>query len=372
MGSADFADDRLVSVAFTAEPMTDELRASAERAAQAALRELPEALVLDFDEDLRVVRAAGVALERLERPDCADPGQPLSDVLAPEAWRTIEPLALSALQGETRSRELWTGGRGHCLMLDVGPLPTQGEQTSQGTRGIAVVQDITARRQAELLAGGTSRGDGWLERHAIGTGVLDHDGRWLLVNRALCDITGYTGDQLLGKRFDLIVHPDDVGNDIEQRRRLLAGEIPAFGVEKRYFDAAGETVSAIVSMGLVRERGGKPLHYVAQFEDVSERRRLEEELRALGDHDPLTGVRNRRLFAHDLKLQVARSRRYGEVAGLMVIEVDPFGAVATLTDRAADEALEAVSRALMRRLGDGPDRASRRRPVRGAAPTRGR
>jgi diguanylate cyclase (GGDEF)-like protein/PAS domain S-box-containing protein len=360
MRSAHSADDRLVSVALTPEPVVDALRASAERAAQAALRELPEALVLDFDGELRVVRAAGVALERLEDPDCASPGRPLADVLAPEAWRTIEPLAHSALSGETRSRELWTGGRRHCLMLDVGPLRAQDAGAQAGgrhhgapgePRGIAVVQDITARRQSELLAAGTRAGrDGWLDRHAIGTGVLDRDGRWLLVNRALCDTTGYTADELLGKRFDRIVHPDDAGNDIEQRRRLLAGEIPAFGVEKRYFDAAGETVSAIVSMSLLRERGGAPLHYVAQLEDVSERRRLEEELRALGDHDPLTGVRNRRLFAHDLKLQVARSRRYGEMAGLMVIEVDPFGAAATLSDRIADEAFEAISRALTRRL----------------------
>jgi PAS domain S-box-containing protein/diguanylate cyclase (GGDEF)-like protein len=351
MRSPDSADAGLVSALTTPEPVVDALRASAERAAQAALRELPEALVLDFDGELRVVRAVGVALERLDDPDCASPGRSLADVLAPEAWSTIEPLARSALGGETRSRELWTGGRRHCLMLDVGPLRAQGTDADDGPRGIAVVQDITARRQSELLAAGT-RGsrDGLLDRHAIGTGVLDRDGRWLLVNRALCDMTGYTADELLGKRFDRIVHPDDTSNDIDQRRRLLAGEIPAFGVEKRYFDAAGETVSAIVSMSLVRERGGAPLHYVAQLEDVSERRRLEEELRALGDHDPLTGVRNRRLFAHDLKLQVARSHRYGETAGLLVVEVDPSGDGATLSDRVADEVFEAVSRSLIRRL----------------------
>jgi len=75
------------------------------------------------------------------------------------------------------------------------------------------------------------------------------------------------------------------------------------------------------------------------------------ELRALGDHDPLTGVRNRRLFAHDLKLQVARSRRYGEAAGLMVVEIDTFdGLSAQEAEWVGDEALEAVSRALMRRL----------------------
>ncbi len=190
-----------------------------------------------------------------------------------------------------------------------------------------------------------------LERTPIGTGVLDRDGRWLLVNRALCDITGYTSEELIGQRFDGIVHPDDAGNDGEQRRRLLAGQIRAYRADKRYFDAAGETLSAIVSTSLVRDRDGTPLYFVVQLNDVSERRRLEENMRGLGDHDPLTGLRNRRLFGHDLKLQVARSRRYGEVAGLMLIDVDAFRRVNDRHgEQAGDEALEAIARALTRRL----------------------
>jgi diguanylate cyclase (GGDEF)-like protein len=101
----------------------------------------------------------------------------------------------------------------------------------------------------------------------------------------------------------------------------------------------------------VRDRDSSPLYYVAQLNDVSERRRLEENVRGLGDHDPLTGLRNRRLFGHDLKLQVARSRRYGEVAGLMLVDVDAFRRVNDRHgEQAGDEALEAIARALTRRL----------------------
>jgi diguanylate cyclase (GGDEF)-like protein/PAS domain S-box-containing protein len=350
MRSRNRADESVVSVTLASEPQADELRARAGRAAEAALRELPEALVLVFDGQLRIVQAAGLALERLGDPGACSAGRPLERVLAGEVWRTLEPLLRSALAGETRSRELWTGDARHCLMVDVGPLRDDaGADATSCERGIAVVLEITARRQAELLE--TRPESGITERGAIGMAVLDHDGRWLLANRALCEITGYTTDELLGKRFDGIVHPDDAGNDFELRRRLLAGEIPSYGMVKRYFDAAGETVEAIASVALVRELDGRPLHYVLQLQDVSERRRLEEELRALGDHDPLTGVRNRRLFAHDLKLQVARSRRYGEAAGLMVVEIDTFdGLSAQEAEWVGDEALEAVSRALMRRL----------------------
>jgi diguanylate cyclase (GGDEF)-like protein/PAS domain S-box-containing protein len=354
--------------------------ASADQAAAAALRELPEALIVAFDRDLRFVLTAGQALERLGEARSTLEGESVASTFPQDVWKEIEPLFRSALRGETRSREIWTAEQGHCLMVDVGPLRLNGVSASSGDSGaaesdgrgnaesdgsgaseeaatvaggVAVVLDITARRRADLLASRPQGGDfeEVFERAPIGTALLDSDGRWLLVNRALCEITGYTAEELIGKRFDGIVHPADVGNDLEQRRRLLAGDIPAFQVEKRYFDAAGETVSAILSVSLVRDRAGAPLHYIAQLQDISERKRLEEHLRHLADHDPLTGLRNRRLFEHDLKLQVARSQRYGEVAGLMVIDLDEFKNV---NDRyghkVGDDTLRAIARALSRRL----------------------
>ncbi len=329
--------------------------ASADQAAAAALRELPEALILVFDRDLRFVLTAGQARERLGSPQAGLDGRLVEEAFPSELWRTLEPLFRSALDGETRSREIWTAQERHCLMVDVGPLRLHGsgEEDAAIAGGVAVVLDITARRHADLLNPPRAGGDfeEVFERAPIGTGLLDSEGRWLLVNRALCDITGYTSEELIGKRFDGIMHPDDALNDLEQRQRLLDGQIPAFQVEKRYFDAAGETVSAILSMSLVRDHSGAPLHYIAQVQDISDRKRLEEHLRHLADHDPLTGMRNRRLFEHDLKLQVARSQRYGEVAGLIVLDLNEFKAVNdTYGHKAGDDTLKAVARALTRRL----------------------
>jgi diguanylate cyclase (GGDEF)-like protein len=147
------------------------------------------------------------------------------------------------------------------------------------------------------------------------------------------------------------VHPEDAYNDDVQRERLLEAELPAYQIEKRIFDAAGETISAILSVSLVRDREGEPLHFIAQLQDISERKDLEEHLRRLADHDPLTGLRNRRLFEHDLRLQVARAHRYGEAAGLMVIDVDGFRELNRRHGReVGDETLRAISRALSRRL----------------------
>ncbi|MCW3067416.1 MAG: hypothetical protein JWL67_41 [Solirubrobacterales bacterium] len=335
--------------------LADPLLARAEQAAAAALVELPEALIIVFDDDLRFVLTAGQALERAGDSSFGREGQPVASAFPQELWRAIEPLFTSALEGETRSREVWTDEQRHCVMVDAGPLQPSGSPAATdgaGAAGVAVVLDITARRRADVLAQAPRGGfEEVFERAPIGTGLLDTDGRWLLVNRPLCDTTGYTSEELIGTRFDAIVHPEDADSDAEQRARLLAGEIPAFQTEKRYLDAGGETVSAIVSMSLVRDRSGAPLHYIAQLQDISERKRLEEDLRLLADHDPLTGLRNRRLFQNDLKLQVARSQRYGEVAGLMIVDLDGFKKVnGDHGQDVGDELLKALARALTRRL----------------------
>jgi diguanylate cyclase (GGDEF)-like protein/PAS domain S-box-containing protein len=330
--------------------------AGANYAAVAALRELPEALIFVFDHNLRFIVTAGQAFERLGDPSACQEGQFLAGAFPAEVWSQAEPLFRSALEGETRSREIWTGAQRHCLMVDAGPLRINGGAQQDGVPsvagGVAVVLDITARRQADLLVTQPPGGfEEVFESAPIGTGLLDRDGRWLLVNRALCEITGYTAEEMIGKRFDGIIHPDDVYNDRTEQDQLLAGQIPAYQVEKRYFDASGEIVSAIVSVSLVRDHQGTPLHYIAQLQDISERKDLEEHLRHLADHDPLTGLRNRRLFEHDLKLQVARSQRYGEVAGLMVIDLDDFKQVNDEHGhKIGDDTLKAVARALTRRL----------------------
>jgi diguanylate cyclase (GGDEF)-like protein/PAS domain S-box-containing protein len=322
---------------------------------QAALRELPEALIVGFDRELRFILAAGPALARMGNPAVCGQGQLLADAFPAEVWGPIEPLFRSALAGEIRSREVWTAGQRHCLMIDVGPLRVSaaaGEAEPVVAGGLAVILDVTMRRRSDELEP-HPQGDfaEVFERAPIGTGLLDLDGRWLLVNRALCEITGYTLDELIGKRFDGIVHPDDAYNDEQQRNLLLAGELSAYQIEKRYFDAAGETVSAIFSVSLVRDPDGAPLHFIAQLQDISARKQLEEHLRHLADHDPLTGLRNRRLFEHDLRLQVARSQRYGEQAALMVIDLDDFKRVNDDHGHpVGDRTLRAVARALSRRL----------------------
>jgi diguanylate cyclase (GGDEF)-like protein/PAS domain S-box-containing protein len=330
----------------------EQLLAGFEQAAIPAKEDLPGALIAVFDADLRLVLAAGRALGRRESSPIYQEGAALADAFPADLWGQIEPLCRSALRGETRSRRIHTTDGRPRLMIDVGPLsPSAGEAPAGISSGVAVIIDISDSTPSEHPPHPQERFEEVFQRAPIGTGLIDQEGCWVLVNQALCDITGYTADELVRRRFHDITHPEDLDNDATHRRQLVADEISAYQVEKRYFNAAGETMSALLSISLVRDHEHRPLHFIVQLQDISERKQLEEHLRHLADHDPLTGLRNRRLFEHDLKLQVGRCQRYHEQATLIVIDLDGFKQVNDVHGhRVGDEALRAVARMLTRRL----------------------
>lgn len=125
----------------------------------------------------------------------------------------------------------------------------------------------------------------------IGMALVNPDGRWLKVNRALCAITGWPEAELILRSFREMTHPEDVGTDEELIALLLAGEIPGYQFEKRYIRRDGTEIWAELSVSLVRDAAGAPRHFIVQVEDISVRkeaqRRLQEaeaEARAERDH----------------------------------------------------------------------------------------
>ncbi len=113
-----------------------------------------------------------------------------------------------------------------------------------------------------------------------GMALMTLDGRCTRVNRAMCRITGYGADELVTKRFQEITHPDDIDADRELHRRLLHGEIGDYKIEKRYLNACQEAIWVSLSVSLIRGPDGEPSHLINQVEDISERKRAHDAVRA--------------------------------------------------------------------------------------------
>src|SRR5262245_20214732 len=94
-------------------------------------------------------------------------------------------------------------------------------------------------------------------------------GRFLQVNRSLCDLVGYSEAELLDRDFQGITHPDDLKADLEQTRRLLDCTSLAYQMEKRYFHKSGHTVWILLSVSLVRNDEGRPVYFISQIQDIT-------------------------------------------------------------------------------------------------------
>lgn len=148
-------------------------------------------------------------------------------------------------------------------------------------RGCIVIRDITARKfSEEALQESEERFRSAFAHAAIGMALVGLDGRWLRVNRSLCDLLGYGEAALLATSFQAITHPDDLDLDLRQVERLLAGAILDYQLEKRYRHRDGRYVWALLSVSLVRDERGQPVHFISQIQDIDGRKRAEEALRA--------------------------------------------------------------------------------------------
>jgi PAS domain S-box-containing protein len=140
--------------------------------------------------------------------------------------------------------------------------------------------DITDLRQAEeALRASERRFRGTFENAAVGIAHTDPAGRFLRVNEKFCAIVGYAREELLQKAFQDITHPDDLAASIEPFTALMRDESPSFGLEKRYLRKDGALVWVELFVSLQRDAEGKPAFAIAVIQDISERQRLDVELR---------------------------------------------------------------------------------------------
>ncbi|MGD0950759.1 MAG: PAS domain S-box protein, partial [Candidatus Binatia bacterium] len=111
----------------------------------------------------------------------------------------------------------------------------------------------------------------------MGIAHVDLEGRWLRVNRRLCDIVGYTEPELRMRTFQDITHPDDLDRDVGYMRDVLDGKIQTYSMEKRYLRNDGSIVWIDLTVSLVREPSGQPKYFIGVMEDIDARKRAESE-----------------------------------------------------------------------------------------------
>lgn len=145
---------------------------------------------------------------------------------------------------------------------------------------LSVASTLRSRQEsAEALAESEGRFRTTFEQAAVGIAHVDSDGHFLRVNERLCDILGYSRNELLATTFQQITHPDDIKANLKQVRQLQQGEIKSFSTEKRYLRKDGSAFWANLTVGQTRDERGLPGYSIAVVEDITQRKRMEEDLK---------------------------------------------------------------------------------------------
>jgi len=147
-----------------------------------------------------------------------------------------------------------------------------------------VFQDITEqkRREEELLVS-ERRFKGAFNHSAIGMALVGLNGQWLKVNRQIVKYLGYTEEELLQKTFQDITHEDDLTVDLDLLEQCVEGKRDTYRLDKRYYRKDGEIVWALLSVAIVRDSKNKPLYFISQLEDITERKNYETKLENAND-----------------------------------------------------------------------------------------
>lgn len=142
---------------------------------------------------------------------------------------------------------------------------------------ISIGRDITKRKEAEEeLRQSEERFRRSFDHAPIGMAIVDLNGKCLKVNRTLCSIIGYSKQELLELGLKDITHPDDLETDLNSMDRLKNRIACHYFLEKRYIHKQGSIVWALLGVSLVHNEAGKPLYFISQIEDITDKKKLEQ------------------------------------------------------------------------------------------------
>jgi diguanylate cyclase (GGDEF)-like protein/PAS domain S-box-containing protein len=251
---------------------------------------------------------------------------------------------------EHRARVLEFLAAGAIAYLRKGaPLDQLGDSIREAIAAHGAVSDRIARKRIAAEDGFRAA----FEQAAVGMAIVGLEGRdagrVIAVNAAYARMLGRDVAELVGANVERWTHQDDLPDGLTDPLTTLAREqCERVEFEQRYLDADGQVVHALATAaGFVDENAQRVA--IVQVLDISERKRYEEQLEHLADHDPLTGLFNRRRLAEELDREVTRVKRYPGSVAVLALDFDGFKLVNDTLGHAAGDGLVASLGAVMKR-----------------------
>ena len=272
---------------------------TARKQAEAALRESEERFrsvvdsandgILVYDKQLNVI-AGNLAAERIL-------GLPLANIIGAAGFTSLlpcvhadgspilpdeRPTRLTVKSGKPLTGQIVgiyrADGSMNWVSVNTGFLRRPGDTDWYGV--VSTIGDITKQRHAELaLSASEALYRQTFELATAGIAHVDLSGRFMKVNRRLCEILGYGEQELIGRPVKEISHPEDRNLTDSQRMRVRSGEKHSVRFEKRYIRKSGAIVWVDLSVALACDASGVPQYEIALFDDITERKKAEAALR---------------------------------------------------------------------------------------------
>ena len=188
--------------------------------------------------------------------------------LVTNALEKGEPFETELILVTAKGNEVWVESRARVDM-----------ENGKAVRMYGTFQDISRRRKIEeQLRINEESFRGSFEHAAIGMAIISPEGEWLKVNKSVCHIVGYTRDELSKLTFADITHPEDIDSDLKLLVELVDGKRDSYQMEKRYIHKDGHIVWIILTVSMVKDESGKPLYFISQITDITQRKLAQEKL----------------------------------------------------------------------------------------------
>ena len=242
---------------------------------QMMIESAPEAIIVYNFETFLYLNP--FAAERLGADAASLVGQPIMDFVHPESKGLIvERLGQLARTGKAGPAMdvRFVSRSGEVIPAEIVNVPI----TFDGQPAIlGFIRDISKRSDAERALRESEELFANAFRHSPhGMAFVSLEGRWLRANKSLCDMLGYSEEELRKISFQTVTHPEDVAEDLTNIARLVAGEITSYNRIKRYYRKDSRLIWVSVAVSAIHDSAGAPIYFVSQVQDITAQRQADQ------------------------------------------------------------------------------------------------